>query len=430
MGSVWLAQDLSLKAEVAIKLIDPEQAESPESLARFQREAQAAAAIRSTHVVQTLDYGIDGSRAYIAMELLKGESLGARLDRLDRLSPRDTAHILGQVARALAIAHKQGIVHRDLKPDNIFIAREEEDEVTKVLDFGIARKTTMDQSDGVKTRTGALLGTPFYMSPEQATGQDVDHLTDVWAFGVIAFECLTGERAFTGESLGRLFHLVCIAEPPIPSQRGSVPLGFDEWFACATARDKARRYQSIRQAADALSAICIDRGASADLDGVPRSVTAPGADLVARKLSGALGKTPAPSAITIPGLSKRRYGLLAFASVAGVVVVAGIAGSGWMRLDRNVAVGATPTANLAVVAASTNGDTSASADADPKTPESTSEPAASGVAPESSGAKHTQAVAGTRATPAHRAAPPTGVRQQASTRRQRPIIDDDNVAAF
>lgn len=257
MGSVWTAEDLTLGAEVAVKLIDAAFADSAEAVHRFQREAKAAARIRSTYVVQVLDHGIDNGTPFIAMELLKGESLAQRLKSVGKLSPEQTGGILGHVGRALALAHEHGIVHRDMKPENVFLAREGEDDVGKVLDFGIARQAGgLGDSGGLRTRTGAVMGTPYYMSPEQATGQVVDSLTDIWSYGVIASECLTGRRTFDSESLGGLFHAICMAPMPTPSIIGEVPRGFDEWFSRAVAREKSLRFQTIKEAADDLRAIC------------------------------------------------------------------------------------------------------------------------------------------------------------------------------
>jgi serine/threonine-protein kinase len=257
MGSVWVAKDLTLDADVAIKLMSQELTGSPEAAARFRREARAAASIRSSHVVQILDYGVDGKTPFIAMELLRGESLAARLERTGRLSAAETGHLLDHVGRALALAHGNGIVHRDLKPDNIFIVRESGVELGKVLDFGVARRADgLLEPGGVTTRTGAVLGTPYYMSPEQACGEAVDQRTDIWAFGVIACECLTGTRPFGGESLGALFHAVCIAAMPAPSSLGAVPPGFDQWFSRAVARDKSQRTTSVQAASEELRAIC------------------------------------------------------------------------------------------------------------------------------------------------------------------------------
>lgn len=257
MGSVWSAYDLNLGSEVAVKTINPAFANSSEALGRFKREARAAAAIRSTYVVQILDYGVDGETPYIAMELLKGESLADRLKRVKRLSAESTAVMLGQVGRALALAHAHGIVHRDMKPENVFLVSEGTEDIAKVLDFGIARLETASCDENlVRTSTGTILGTPYYMSPEQAAGQPVDHRSDIWSFGAIAFQCLVGSRPFGGKSLGELFHAICMAPLPTPSAQGSVPDGFDAWFARAVERNRSERFQTIEEASDALRALC------------------------------------------------------------------------------------------------------------------------------------------------------------------------------
>ena len=259
MGSVWKAQHVELSTPAAVKLIDPLMADSEEALVRFKREAQAAATLRSPHVVQILDYGVDEGTPYIAMELMEGESLAQRLKRQRRLTPDSTATMLTHVARAVGKAHEIGVVHRDLKPDNIFLVPYEDDEMAKVLDFGIAKRTTggIGSLGGPETRTGSLLGTPHYMSPEQASGRkEVDHRTDVWAIAVIAFECLTGKRPFVDETLGGLVLAICTEEPPVPSSLAPVPPGFDEWFARGTAKDAAHRFQSAKEQAAELCEVC------------------------------------------------------------------------------------------------------------------------------------------------------------------------------
>src|SRR5690606_1209050 len=137
-------------------------------------------------------------RPFMVMEMLEGEPLATRLKRLGRLTPRDTYRVISHVARAASKAHEAEIIHRDLKPDNIFLVHNEGDEIAKVLDFGVA-KVEATQLDGEgHTRTGSLLGTPYYMSPEQAQGnKDVDSRSPLWALGVIAFECMTGKRPFS-----------------------------------------------------------------------------------------------------------------------------------------------------------------------------------------------------------------------------------------
>src|SRR5262249_19572473 len=191
---------VSLGTPSAIKFIEAEFADSQEARSRFDKEAKAAASIQSKHAIQIYDHGLtEEGKPYIVMELLQGEPLDKCLDR-QLLSVPETARIIQQVCRGLARAHERGIIHRDLKPENIFLVKTPDDDeaVAKVLDFGIAKmqSSTGASSGGLtsNTKTGAVLGTPFYMSPEQARGlRGVDHRTDVWSLGVIAFRCVTGK---------------------------------------------------------------------------------------------------------------------------------------------------------------------------------------------------------------------------------------------
>ncbi len=267
MGSVWRAEHLTLGSAVAVKLIDPQIAHSKEAQARFVREARAAASLRSPHVVQVLDYGVD-EVPFIVMEMMVGESLSERLERVGKLSPAETARILTDVARALAKAHEAGIVHRDLKPDNVFLVENDDVEVAKVLDFGVARVSEFSAENAGMTSTGAVLGTPYYMSPEQAEGlKVVDHRTDIWALTVMAYECLLGARPFTGDSLGGVFLAICVRDIPVPSHVGQVPTGFDEWFHKGTSRALEQRFATAREAASELRAICLGESAQGRLSG-------------------------------------------------------------------------------------------------------------------------------------------------------------------
>jgi eukaryotic-like serine/threonine-protein kinase len=253
-GTIWRAEQLVLGATVAIKLIDLAIARQAGALDRFLREAQAAATLRSPHVVQVLDYGVDGDQPFIAMELLEGESLAQRLHRLGRLAPSEALRIVTHVARAATRAHECNIVHRDLKPDNVFLVQNEDEEVAKVLDFGVAKiKNPEWIAESSQTRTGSLIGTPHYMSPEQVQGNKaVDYRSDLWSLGVIAFEMFTGQRPFVGNALGDLVLQICVRDMPIPSRLAPVPAGFDDWFAKAADRDPDRRFQSARDLAAAL----------------------------------------------------------------------------------------------------------------------------------------------------------------------------------
>lgn len=253
MGTIYRAEHLALRAPVAVKVIDKAVTEGDVAYSRFIREAQAAASLRSPHVVQVLDYGTEGDIPFMVMELLEGETLAARLERVQRLSPAEAYKILSHVSRAIGKAHEAGIIHRDLKPDNVFLVHNEGDEIAKVLDFGVAKVGSQVLS-GTETRTGSLLGTPYYMSPEQAQGnKEIDHRSDLWALGVIAFECLTGRRPFMSDGLGDLVIQICIRDIILPSQVAPVPPGFDEWFLRAVARDPDERFQSARAQIEALA---------------------------------------------------------------------------------------------------------------------------------------------------------------------------------
>jgi eukaryotic-like serine/threonine-protein kinase len=259
MGAVWQAEHLTLHSAVAIKLLDPTIAASALALQRFLHEARAAAALRSPHVVQILDHGVDEGTPYIVMEQLDGESLADRLAQVPRLSPLQTAHIVTHIARALGRAHSAGIIHRDLKPENVFLVRNDDEEVAKLLDFGIAKSIHEGESDTPLDSTipGMIVGTPCYMSPEQAAAaRAVDHRSDIWGLGVIAFECLLGRRPFEGHTLHELLVLIREAPQPIPSELGPVPTGFDAWFARACARDPDHRFQSAKEAAEQLRQVC------------------------------------------------------------------------------------------------------------------------------------------------------------------------------
>jgi serine/threonine-protein kinase len=259
VGSVWLARDLSLDSLCALKLIDGSHANEEELALRLEREAKAAAQIRGAHVIDVFEHGIWNGIPFIVMEFLDGEDLGERLTRMRRLSPDETYRIVAQVARALVRAHGVGIVHRDMKPDNIFLVQGDEHEIAKVLDFGIARHEAYFVETKA-TKTGTFVGTPNYVSPEQARGKDIDWRSDLWALGVIVFECLTGRPPFVSEALGELMAMI-LYEPilPMTQHNPDLPPAIDLWWQRASAREPEQRFQSAKQLADALAeAIGID----------------------------------------------------------------------------------------------------------------------------------------------------------------------------
>jgi eukaryotic-like serine/threonine-protein kinase len=272
MGSVWVAQHTQLDVHLAIKFMDPTFAASSDARSRFEREAKAAAKLQSPHVVQVHDYGVEDNTPFIVMELLVGEDLGDRLKRERRLSLKATSDIVTQTAKALRRAHEEKIVHRDLKPGNIFLAKNQDDEIVKVLDFGIAKARM--STDGEVTKTGTLIGSPHYMSPEQArSGKNLDHRSDLWSLAVIVFRALTGHLPFPGDEIGEVIMAICADPIPVPSHVAP-DLGpdVDQFFVRALARDPAKRFQSAKEMAEAFAVLA---GAGAAAAGASIVLAAP-----------------------------------------------------------------------------------------------------------------------------------------------------------
>ncbi len=261
MGAVYLAEHPEIGRKVAVKVLRVELGRDPQLLQRFLNEARAANAIRHPGIIEILDAGSTMAGVpYLVMELLEGESLAARIDRLGRLSLGEALEIGYQTASALEAAHRKGIVHRDLKPDNLFLVADPADpsrERVKVLDFGIAKlQQTPFDGGPLKTRTGTLMGTPVYMSPEQCLGnREVDHRTDVYALGVILFEMLCGKPPFYSDGFGDLVNLHLNAPPPSPrAARADLPEAVDALLLRALAKRPADRFSSMAELQGALRA--------------------------------------------------------------------------------------------------------------------------------------------------------------------------------
>ncbi|WP_437663453.1 protein kinase domain-containing protein [Sorangium sp. So ce1182] len=255
MGSIWVARHLQLDVGVAVKLMASEYAASTTARARFEREARAAAQLKIPNVVHVHDYGIEDDTPFLVMELLEGEDLETRLAREGRLTGVATQTIVTQVCKALRRAHEMGVIHRDLKPANLFLSRQDEDELVKVLDFGIAKAEGMLLA-GKETKTGTLVGSPYYMSPEQVRrSKSLDRRSDLWSVGVIIYRCLTGRLPFPGEEIGEVFVAICTEDFPLPSSLAP-ELGpeVDRFFARALMRDPEHRFQSASELAEAFHA--------------------------------------------------------------------------------------------------------------------------------------------------------------------------------
>jgi serine/threonine-protein kinase len=255
MGSVWAGRHLALDVPIAIKFMGPSASDAGVARARFAREAKAAAALRSPHVVQIIDYDASGAEPYIVMELLEGEDLARRLGRRGRLPLREVSGIVGQIASGLVLAHQAGIVHRDLKPGNVFITSVGRQEVVKILDFGVAKETKLDGVDA-QTTTGAVIGSPSYMSPEQARGGKVDARSDLWSLAVVVFQAVTGKRPFDGANLGDVLVRICTDALPVATDLApDLPREVDGFFERALCRSPDGRFQDAPSFAAALAAV-------------------------------------------------------------------------------------------------------------------------------------------------------------------------------
>ncbi len=260
MGVVWSARDEQGDRHVALKFLRhrTEEGATPRPLdargvRRFVREARAAMAVDHPNVIKIHEIVANETMPYMVMELLRGESLGVRLHREKRLSLRETGRTLVPVISAVGSIHAAGIVHRDLKPDNIFLAEDDRGRLdVRVLDFGIARLTAKDgaaaQTAGL-TSTGAMLGTPFYMSPEQVFNEkDIDHRADVWALGVILYECLSGVRPIDGDSLGQIFKAIAAKNiPPIVTHVPDLPNDVAAMIGKMLTFDRDARMRDLRE---------------------------------------------------------------------------------------------------------------------------------------------------------------------------------------
>jgi serine/threonine-protein kinase len=267
MGAVWRAHHLQLDLAVAVKLLR-ENSNEPALSARMKVEAQAAARLAHPAIVRVFDIdSTEGGAPYIVMELLEGESLADVLDRGPMPAVKAVQALL-PIAEALVLAHEKGIFHRDLKPPNIMLTPHGEHVQPKLLDFGIAKLTTSPLPSGSLTETGIAIGSPDYMSPEQARGSsDVDYRADIWQLCVVLYEALTNQVPFQGDNYNALMRAIVEDEPqPLPLD-GQVDERLAELVAWGLAKKREDRPDSVRTLGQALAAWLLARGVSEDASG-------------------------------------------------------------------------------------------------------------------------------------------------------------------
>jgi eukaryotic-like serine/threonine-protein kinase len=272
MATVWVARSMALDVDVALKLLHG-WLTNTEAVERMAREAHAVARLGHPAIVRVIDYGVAGdTQPFIAMELLEGDELAFLLERRGKLPPTEAVSLLLPILDGLATAHQHGIVHRDIKPENIFIARDDLGRVQpKLVDFGIAKLESEGSSYSRITLAGALLGTPQYLSPEQAFGhEDVDFRTDIWSVGVVLYELVTGTPPFSGPNYNALIRIIT-QDAPLPAPVFGVA---DEqlWHVIerCLAKDPDDRWESAWALGEALSCWLVEHGV--DVDASSRSL--------------------------------------------------------------------------------------------------------------------------------------------------------------
>jgi serine/threonine-protein kinase len=272
MGQVWAARHQALQQIFAVKLMVPPPSNAAyegveTSLRRFQNEAQIAAALsrKSRHIAAVTDYGIDDGTAYLVMELLEGDGLDKRVGGGRRLHAEEVSNVVTQIAKGLTVAHTEGVTHRDLKPANVFLTKTEEgDLLTKVLDFGIAQMArrivkAKDGKDKAPTRLtikGLVLGSPAYMSPEQAMAESPDHRADVWSLAVVAYEALAGVTPFDAKDADETILKICnFQATPLRKVMPEASEELEAVFKRAFASQLQERFQTASSFAGTLAAV-------------------------------------------------------------------------------------------------------------------------------------------------------------------------------
>ena len=337
MGSIFEAEHMRMGRKFALKLLDPAFAENEEVFQRFKREAEIAGQLGHPNIVDVVDFDrTEEGIPYIVMEKLEGEDLADWIANRGAFTFQSSYRIITEIVDALEAAHAAGIVHRDLKPQNIFLCKHgRRQDFVKLLDFGISK---MKESGSIVTRTNAVMGTPYYMSPEQAEGKnkEIDTRTDIFAFGAIIYEMLAGKLAFYAPSVPTAMFKVCYEEPePIADLVPNLPPGLAEVLAKALAKDKNERYASARALGDDMERIYEGQHATFDA-GVAHKVLTTDPDVgnpytQPGTLSGSASQVLDASTQPPPPKSSAMPVLLA---VVGIVAIVGAGIFGYMVLNK------------------------------------------------------------------------------------------------
>lgn len=283
MGAVYEGENVRIHRRVAIKILHANVASNEDAVQRFEREAQAAGRIGSEHIVEVLDLGdLPGGHRYMVMEYLDGQSLSDRISSAGRLSPQATSGIIIDMLDGLKAAHDAGIIHRDLKPDNVFLLTNKNGkrDFVKIVDFGISKFSSLGGEFSM-TRTGAVMGTPYYLSPEQAKGErELDARADLYAVGVILYEAAAGRVPFDGETFNELlFKIVLEPVPPLSTYVPDIDPHFAAIVEKAMARDPALRFQTAEEMKLALSGWLAGQPAAPELLASASAATAARAEM-------------------------------------------------------------------------------------------------------------------------------------------------------
>ena len=327
MGSVWAARNELTDRDFAIKFLLPELAQNRDALHRFFLEARACGQIKHPAVVAVYDMGqAEDGTPYLVMELMEGEGLDHRLERSGIFRPGEAAAFVAFIARGLEEAHIRGLVHRDLKPGNVFFAIDDRGEVVpKVLDFGVSKATALADPKFVRTNTGAVLGSPAYMSPEQARGdEDIDGRSDVWSLGVILYETLTGKTPFDGANYNQLMVSILMdGHRPAIELNPAIGQELSDLVELALEKDRDKRIRTARELAERLESI------ATRITGTPY----PGFTGRARTMPPPPKPMPTPTEtwVEVPAARRRTPAVV---WLSGAIFVAAIVGMGGLAVLR------------------------------------------------------------------------------------------------